>query len=281
MPAPRLLIIHLHFTIISPLLRRAVGRSKAWRSSWDVRWRDTRLGSWHVGRRRRWHCRRLLGKTKGVSFICDCALHELVLLLHHIPHKLILGQDRCPRASFGHPSGLGRWPLSGNAADWRLGRFRRVFALGRFWPFRRVFALDASDAVLFGRTDEPLIRTTHLARRLAGSALLGPLAFPGTFLIILKRSAQTESSGQGIFCRCRCRWRNQRQGCKSRAKLHFSHKTGWATDSFVARSGVPIIMCNKWRVAVAIAVRWFSPCCFLGRISRTKRLPTDMVKSNF
>lgn len=197
MPAPRLLIIHLHFTIVSPLRRRAVGWSKAWRSTRDVRWRDTRLGSWFVGRRRRWHCRRLLGKTKGVSFICDCALHELVLLLHHTPHKLLLGQDRCPRARFGQLSGLGSWPLNGNAAD---GSGLVVWTGRRLGRFRRVFALDASDAVLFGRTDDPLVRATHLARRLAGSTLLGPLAFPGTFLIILKRSAQTKSSGQGIGC---------------------------------------------------------------------------------
>ena len=197
MPAPRLLIVHLHFTIVSPLRRRAVGWSKAWRSTGEVRWRDTRLGSRFVGRRRRWHCRRLLGKTKGVSFICDCALHELVLLLHHTPHKLLLGQDRCPRARFGQLSGLGSWPLNGNAAD---GSGLVVWTGRRLGRFRRVFALDASDAVLFGRTDDPLVRATHLARRLAGSTLLGPLAFPGTFLIILKRSAQTKSSGQGIGC---------------------------------------------------------------------------------
>ena len=54
----------------------------------------------------------------------------------------------------------------------------------------------------------------------------------------------------------------------------FLTKLDGPADSFVARSGVPSVMCNKWRVVAVAIVRWFSPC-FLGRISRTKRLPTD------
>ena len=55
-------------------------------------------------------------------------------------------------------------------------------------------------------------------------------------------------------------------GRAARAAPSFIFLTNWMgpADSFVARSGVRRLgsysMCNKWRVAVAIAVRWFSPC---------------------